>query len=51
MHFILFVKPDIESRAIQRLTGRGQGSVTNRVYQGEVKKIGHLLKKQHEIDF
>ena len=40
MHFILFVKPDIESRAIQRLTGRGQGSVTNRVYQGEVKKLG-----------
>ena len=37
MHFILFVKPDIESRSIQRLTGRGQGSVTNRVYQGELK--------------
>lgn len=46
MHFILFVKPDIESRSIQRVTGRGQGGgATNRVYQGKVNKFSENVQK------
>ena len=45
MHFILFVKPDIESRSFKRVTGRGQGgSATNRVYQGKVNNLQKMCK-------